>query len=155
MRIAISGYFGFGNAGDEAVLSRHPRELRRRMPNADPVVLSGDPAITEALHDVEAAPRWPLRQLLRTDPIVRPAHLRRRQSAAERHEPGLPWVLPPGARASAPGPALHHPRSGPRAAQRPAKRAMVRRAQTLPNAVTLRDEASMALARQLGVPRSD
>ncbi len=66
MRVAISGYYGFGNAGDEAVLSATLSELRRRLPHAEPVVLSADPEATAEQHDVEAAPRWPLRPLLKT-----------------------------------------------------------------------------------------
>ncbi|MGD9496446.1 MAG: polysaccharide pyruvyl transferase CsaB [Armatimonadota bacterium] len=66
MRIVISGYYGFGNAGDEAVLSATLGELRRRLPQAELVVLSGDPAATREAHDVAAVPRWPLAPLRRT-----------------------------------------------------------------------------------------
>jgi polysaccharide pyruvyl transferase WcaK-like protein len=34
MRILLSGYYGFGNAGDEAVLGATVAELRRRLPAA-------------------------------------------------------------------------------------------------------------------------
>ena len=60
MRIALSGYYGFGNAGDEAVLSATIAELRARLPDCEPVVFSNDPEATTAAHQVEAAPRWPL-----------------------------------------------------------------------------------------------
>ncbi|MGI5819557.1 MAG: polysaccharide pyruvyl transferase CsaB [Armatimonadota bacterium] len=153
MRIAISGYFGFGNAGDEAVLAATLGELRRRMPNADPVVLSGDPAITEALHDVEAAPRWPLRALLRTirssDLLISGGGslLQNATSLASlgyyllvlaraRHE-GLPYVI-------------HAQGLGPLNGW--VARRMVRRYLRRAEAVTLRDETSLALARQLGAP---
>ena len=63
MRIAISGYYGFGNAGDEAVLAATVAELERRLPQAELVVLSGDPRATSDLHGVEARPRWPLSSL--------------------------------------------------------------------------------------------
>ncbi len=66
MRIVISGYYGFGNAGDEAVLAATLGELRRRMPDAEMVVLSGDPRATRDAHQVPAAPRWPLGPLRRT-----------------------------------------------------------------------------------------
>ena len=42
MRIVLSGYYDFGNAGDEAVLATDYRRLRRRIPSADLLVLSGD-----------------------------------------------------------------------------------------------------------------
>ena len=55
MRIALSGYYGFGNLGDEALLAGTIQELRRR--GHVPVVLSADPASTRRLHDVEARSR--------------------------------------------------------------------------------------------------
>ncbi len=57
MRVVISGYYGFGNAGDEAVLAGILTALRSRVPEADVVVLSGDPAQTQRLHGVTAASR--------------------------------------------------------------------------------------------------
>jgi polysaccharide pyruvyl transferase CsaB len=57
MRVVISGYYGFGNAGDEAVLAGILAALRARVPGADVVVLSGDPANTQRLHGVKAASR--------------------------------------------------------------------------------------------------
>lgn len=55
MVVALSGYYGFGNAGDEAILMALVREARRR--GIEPVVLSADPAATQALHHVRAVPR--------------------------------------------------------------------------------------------------
>lgn len=60
MRIALSGYYGFGNAGDEAVLAATIAGLRERLPDCEPVVFSNDPEATTAAHEIEAAPRWPL-----------------------------------------------------------------------------------------------
>ncbi|GAB4210668.1 MAG: polysaccharide pyruvyl transferase CsaB [Synechococcales cyanobacterium] len=54
MRALICGYYGFGNAGDEALL----RALLTQLPSQwDPVVLSGDPASTQQLHRIPAIPR--------------------------------------------------------------------------------------------------
>ncbi|MEB3298089.1 MAG: polysaccharide pyruvyl transferase CsaB [Candidatus Sericytochromatia bacterium] len=53
-RIVISGYYGFGNAGDEAILATLVQELG---PWADLVVLSADPAGTRRDHGVRAMPR--------------------------------------------------------------------------------------------------
>lgn len=66
MRIALSGYYGFGNAGDEAVLAAALAGIARRLPAARPLVLSPDPEATTREHGVEAAPRWPLRKLRAT-----------------------------------------------------------------------------------------
>lgn len=56
MRLVISGYFGYGNVGDEALLSGMLTALRRAG-SIDPVVLSGDPEATRSLHGVEAVSR--------------------------------------------------------------------------------------------------
>lgn len=57
MRVVISGYYGFGNAGDEAILAAMLAALRSRVPEVQVVVLSGDPARTRRLHHVAAASR--------------------------------------------------------------------------------------------------
>ncbi|REJ35876.1 MAG: polysaccharide pyruvyl transferase CsaB, partial [Bacillota bacterium] len=60
MKVVISGYYGFDNAGDEAVLAAILAGLRRECPTVHPVVLSGNPARTAARHGVEAVPRLSL-----------------------------------------------------------------------------------------------
>ncbi len=55
MVVALSGYYGFGNAGDEAILMSIVREARRR--GIEPLVLSANPAASEKLHQVRTAPR--------------------------------------------------------------------------------------------------
>jgi len=57
MRIVISGYYGFGNAGDEAILAGAVAGLRRRLPDVELTVLSGDPPATERAHGVHAVQR--------------------------------------------------------------------------------------------------
>ena len=56
-RVLVSGYYGFGNAGDEAILAGVVAGLHGLMPAPEPTILSGDPAATEAEHGVRAAPR--------------------------------------------------------------------------------------------------
>ncbi len=70
MRVLISGYYGFGNLGDEALLAGILGGLRAQ--GHTPVVLSGDPVATSRLHGVEAVQRvagLPL-ALLRADALV-------------------------------------------------------------------------------------
>ncbi len=57
MKIVVSGYYGFGNAGDEAILEAMLRDVRALAPAVRVVVLSGDPADTSARFGVEAVPR--------------------------------------------------------------------------------------------------
>ncbi len=53
-RILIGGYYGHGNAGDEALLAAMLRELRARRPGLEITVASGDPERTRAEHGVGA-----------------------------------------------------------------------------------------------------
>ncbi|MCM3747571.1 polysaccharide pyruvyl transferase CsaB [Paenibacillus pasadenensis] len=69
-RIVISGYYGFRNSGDEAVLKSIllalEEEGKAQGVRIEPVVLSGDPAWTESMYGVKAAGRMHPLQLLRT-----------------------------------------------------------------------------------------
>jgi len=56
-RVLVSGYYGFGNAGDEAILAGLVASFRQLAPEAELLVLSGDPQATTAEHGVKAAPR--------------------------------------------------------------------------------------------------
>ena len=47
-KIVISGYYGFANAGDEAMLTSIVRALRGVQPEIDLTVISGNPAETSA-----------------------------------------------------------------------------------------------------------
>ena len=40
-RIVISGYVGFGNVGDEAILTATLRELRAALPDVDGLIIGG------------------------------------------------------------------------------------------------------------------
>lgn len=57
MKLVISGYYGYGNAGDEAVLSGMLHSLRQERDDLEITVLSGNPDHTERTHGVEAVPR--------------------------------------------------------------------------------------------------
>jgi len=56
-RIVLSGYYGFHNLGDEAVLAATVQELRRLRPDAGITVLSASPEDTRRVHGVESVPR--------------------------------------------------------------------------------------------------
>jgi polysaccharide pyruvyl transferase CsaB len=57
MRILLSGYYGFGNLGDEALLAIIAGQLRTRYPYAEIDVLSATPEVTAHEYGVEATPR--------------------------------------------------------------------------------------------------
>lgn len=55
--LLFSGYYGLGNAGDEAVLEASVAMFRERQPDLPITVLSGDPAGTRAALQVQAVRR--------------------------------------------------------------------------------------------------
>lgn len=61
MKIFISGYYGFGNVGDEAVLQVIVQGVRKRDPNIEISVLSAFPSLTRETYHVNAIFRycWP------------------------------------------------------------------------------------------------
>lgn len=56
-RVLIAGYYGYGNAGDEAILSCLVKDLRQRRSDLDLVVATGDPAGTRRAHGVRTVHR--------------------------------------------------------------------------------------------------
>jgi len=74
MRIVLSGYYGFDNAGDEALLTAISNSLRAVDTTLEITVLSGNPARTAVVHGVRAVSRVnPLvliRELSRADLLI-------------------------------------------------------------------------------------
>jgi polysaccharide pyruvyl transferase WcaK-like protein len=75
MKIALSGYYGFDNAGDEALLSAICRTIQQLEPQAEFVVFSGSPGKTTQMHGLRAVNRmnpWQLiRELLTSDLLMK------------------------------------------------------------------------------------
>lgn len=69
-RVVISGYYGFHNSGDEAVLRSILLALEQQSElqglRVTPVVLSGDPEWTSRMYGVEAVPRMNPSALIKT-----------------------------------------------------------------------------------------
>jgi len=57
-RAVISGYFGFGNTGDELILLSVVRDLKKIYPATEILVLSKQPSATSAEFNVKSAYRW-------------------------------------------------------------------------------------------------
>ncbi|MDD3925922.1 MAG: polysaccharide pyruvyl transferase CsaB [bacterium] len=57
-RLVVSGFYGAGNAGDEAILDAMITSIRKLMPDAVITVLSFDPAGTAGQYGVEAVSRY-------------------------------------------------------------------------------------------------
>lgn len=74
MKVLISGYYGFYNIGDEAILKSIIEALRNEDPNIDIVVLSNDVEYTKSTYKVNAINRWKLndiyKELLKCDGLI-------------------------------------------------------------------------------------
>lgn len=65
LRVVVSGYYGFHNAGDEAILYALVQGLRSLRPDIDITVLSADPGHTALSYGVRAVSRTAPREVLR------------------------------------------------------------------------------------------
>lgn len=73
MRVLLSGYYGFGNLGDEALLEVIVERMRARFPAAELEVLSATPGVTASRYGVATAPRseWrTIRSAIRRSDVV-------------------------------------------------------------------------------------
>lgn len=57
-KIVISGYYGFANAGDEAMLTAIVKALRSTEKSVELTVISGNPEVTSAQHKVNSIHRF-------------------------------------------------------------------------------------------------
>lgn len=65
-KIVLSGYYGFDNLGDEAVLYSIIKSLKNKEPNVEIKVLSNNPRKTSKVHEVDAVSRWKLKEVVKT-----------------------------------------------------------------------------------------
>lgn len=74
MKIVLSGYYGFDNAGDEALLSAITSSIKNLAPDAEFVVFSGAPEKTAFLHGVKAvyymSPFKVVKELMTADLLI-------------------------------------------------------------------------------------
>lgn len=154
MRIVVSGYYGCGNTGDEAILAGMLVTFREADPDLEVTVVSGDPEQTRRTHGVDAVPRMrpgPLWRALRAaDGLVSGGGglLQDRTSARPvAYYAGVMGL----ARAARRPYVIHTQGLGP--IHRRTNRRLAAMALRGAAHVSLRDEGSVALARHLGVRR--
>ena len=74
MKIVISGYYGFDNLGDEAILKAIITSLKKVDSTIDITVLSNNPAKTQNSYNVKAINRWNLysiyKNILKSDGLI-------------------------------------------------------------------------------------
>lgn len=74
LKVLVSGYYGFGNAGDEAILLAIVESLKKLNKNIQLTALSADPDMTEKLHGISAvsrtSPLQVLKEIARADLVI-------------------------------------------------------------------------------------
>jgi polysaccharide pyruvyl transferase CsaB len=154
MRLVVSGYFGYGNAGDEAVLAGMLESLRAAAGDLEVTVLSGDPAHTLRTHGVPAVrrmnPRAVIAALRRSDGLVSGGGSLLQDRTSARPVAYYTGVMALARLARRPY-VIYAQGLGP--IERAVNRRLAAMALRGAAYVSLRDDASVALARALGVRR--
>lgn len=153
-RVVLSGYYGFDNLGDEAVLAATLAELRRRRPGLEIDVLSASPQATARAHEATGIPRAQPRAVARA---LRGADLFLSgggslfQDATSWRSPWYYLAVLAAARRLCRRTAVYA--QGFEPAHRAWVRAGIRRVLNGVDLVTVRDAASAAVLAQAGVRR--
>ncbi len=151
-RIAVSGYYGFGNAGDEAILAAMIEGLRELVPDVRFTVISGDPACTARVHGVEAVPRADVagvvRALAGSDLLLSGGGSLLQDVTSQRN---IPYYLGLVALARALGKPVMLYAQGVGPVSGAAGRWLIRRVCNAVQQITVRDEESLAALREMGV----
>ncbi len=156
MRVVVSGYHGKGNLGDEAVLAAFVQHLREIAPDARCVALSSDPVRTASDYGIEAVPRTSitaiLRELRRADLLVSGGGSLLQDVTGRGSVPYYAGIMLL-ARALGVPVAVYAQGLGP--LNSGFSRWLARQALKRASVITLRDEVSMDLLRNIGVDRPE
>ncbi|MEA1961830.1 MAG: polysaccharide pyruvyl transferase CsaB [Bacillota bacterium] len=154
MKIALSGYYGFDNAGDEALLSAITTSIKKIAPEAKFVVFSGAPQKTAALHDIPAVhymkPLQILRELVSSDLLISGGGSIFQDVTSAR---SLPYYISVVALAKLLRKPVIFYAQGVGPINRPLSKFLMRLIANRVNLITLRDEASRQYLLDLGVTR--
>ena len=152
--VVMSGYYGFGNAGDDAILESIHQAIREASGDVSVTALSNDPEQTRGQYGVEAVPRfrvWRVLQALRRcDALLSGGGSLLQDATSTR---SLLYYLSVIRCAQL----LHKPvmlyANGIGPVRRPANRRRVKRVVESASLVTLRDHASARELERMGVTR--
>ncbi len=154
MKIALSGYYGFDNAGDEALLAAICHTIRNIEPRADFVVFSGSPEKTAQLHHLRAVDRMNpgliIRELLTSDLLISGGGSLLQDVTGPR---SLPYYISIVALAKALNKRVMFYAQGIGPINRKFSKLLMHSIANRVDYITLRDEDSMRLLEQLGVNR--
>lgn len=156
-RVTLSGYYGFGNSGDEAVLAGLVKSLRqqRSTDELEITALSINPAETRTAHDIASAHRYQvgplLRALARTDLLLSGGGSVL-QDTTSRH--GIFYYLGVVRAAQIMRKKTMFIAQGIGPLREPKSRSLTASVANRLNAITVRDTASAALLREIGVTKT-
>ena len=153
-RVVMSGYYGFGNAGDDAILDSIQQAIRAASDDVSVTVLSNDPELTRRQYGLDAIPRFRMLRVLRAlrqgDVLLSGGGSLLQDTTSTR---SLLYYLSVIRCAQW----LHKPvmlyANGIGPVRKPANRRRVRQVVERAALVTLRDHASALELKQMGIPR--
>lgn len=153
-KVVLSGYFGFGNAGDEAMLAAQVAALRKLIPGVELTVLSGNPAETATAYAVAAVDRGNLtavrRALREADLLVSGGGSLLQDVTSNR---SIPYYLGIVALAKLYGKKVMLYGNGVGPVRGRFNRLLVRWLGNMVDLITVRDSGSAAVLKELGVTR--
>ncbi|MBC7076362.1 MAG: polysaccharide pyruvyl transferase CsaB [Syntrophomonadaceae bacterium] len=154
MKIALSGYYGFDNAGDEALLSAITSTITKLEPTASFVVFSGYPEKTSKIHGLRAVNRmnpWAvLRELMDSDLLISGGGSLFQDVTSPR---SLPYYISVVALAKMLGKPVIFYAQGIGPINRSFSKFLMRLIANRVDLITLRDENSLHLLEEIGVNR--
>lgn len=155
-RVVLSGYYGFKNMGDEAILESICRSIHRIDEDIEITVLSKDPAFTESAHPCRAVDRFSpaqvYRAIRRCDLLISGGGSLLQDNTSTR---SLIYYLSVIRLAHRLGKKTMLFANGIGPVNRESNRRRVRDTVELADVVTLRDPDSLAELRSMGVARRD
>ena len=153
-RVVMSGYYGFGNAGDDAILESIHQAIRAASSDVSVAVLSNDPEQTRRQYGLEAIPRFQVwrvcRALRRCDALLSGGGSLLQDATSTRSLLYYLSVIRCAQFLRKPV-MLYANGIGP--VRRPANRRRVKRVVECASLVTLRDHASARELAEMGVTR--
>jgi len=152
MKIALSGYYGFDNAGDEALLLAISSSIKNLVPDCEFVVFSGNPTKTMQLHKIRAVynmnPWSVARELLTCDLLISGGGSIFQDVTSSR---SLLYYISVVSLARMLGKPVVFYAQGVGPVRRPFNRWLLGRVANRVNLITLRDQASREFMLKLGV----
>lgn len=155
-RVLMSGYYGFSNAGDDAILQSIRDNIVSTSGDVSVCVLSNDPKLTTRCYGLPALHRFRLFQVLRAveecDVLISGGGSLLQDRTSSR---SLLYYLAVIRLAQRRGKKVMFYANGIGPVSRPANRRRVREAAERASLITLRDHSSLAELREMGVTRED